>query len=264
MSTAPVSTAPVDRSLMEPGIMENRWCHLCPGGLGVWKRSVFVGVQSFCFTLKIISLGSPPQKPKKQRKQHVFKLVVPRCFFCFGRFWTHMGPPCGFIFSSWEAAGETHLQPFFGDQKRTKHGKLGDSVKRPFPKPRGVLVLVPFHEVPKLGKVRDRISYESKPNKNRWDGPNLRGILKQQKRVFFFERLKKSRDIGICELFFFRSKIGVITVSRITSRITHVHGNVWRLWLVSNKKQQEVACYHHAAGCSWKMIFSLVRPGKVD
>ena len=84
MSTAPVSTAPVDRSLMEPGIMVNRWCHLCPGGLGVWKRSVFVGVQSFCFTLKIFLLGSP-KKPTEQQKQHVFQLVVPRYFFFFFR-----------------------------------------------------------------------------------------------------------------------------------------------------------------------------------
>lgn len=86
MSTAPVSTAPVDRSLMEPGIMENRWCHLCPGGLGVWKRSVFVGVQSFCFTLKIISLGSPPKNQKNNGNNMCSNSLFLDVFFASGVF----------------------------------------------------------------------------------------------------------------------------------------------------------------------------------
>ena len=107
---------PVDRSLMEPGIMVNRWCHLCPGGLAVWKRSVLVGVQSFCFTCSN-------------------SLFLDVFFFFFGRFWPIL-VPCGFIFSSWEAAGETHLPSsqrnlrslqFFGGPKKDKTPKTRES-----------------------------------------------------------------------------------------------------------------------------------------
>ena len=197
---------PVDRSLMEPGIMVNRWCHLCPGGLAVWKRSVLVGVQSFCFTCS----------------NSLFLDV----FFFFGRFWPIL-VPCGFIFSSWEAAGETPLPSsqrnlrslqFLGDQKRTKHRKLGSPpFKRLFQKTTsGVLVRVPFHEVPKWSWWSPKLGEslfgtgvgESKPNFNPlgWTKPQGNPPNKIELYNFFsgwWKIEKYHRDIGICELDFF-------------------------------------------------------------
>ena len=72
--------------------MLNRWCHLCPGGLGVFsrERKVFASLGRV--------LWEPSQQPTEQQKQHVVQTCCSEMFFFSRRFWTHIGPLWIYLF----------------------------------------------------------------------------------------------------------------------------------------------------------------------
>ena len=168
----------------------------------------------------------PPKKPKKQQKQHVCSNSL-FLDVSFSGVFGPMGPLWIFIRLGKLQVKLTSSQrfptttPFFGDQKRTKHGKLGSP-----PLQKAVDQKTPqvfwfwchftrcqwsIGGVRSWGKsVRDRSWGIDTEFETRWDGPNLRGILKQQKRLAFCfqigERLKKITEIlesVNCFFFFF-------------------------------------------------------------